>query len=306
MSGQCIGRCAASNAEPPATVQALEIQENEAGSRLDRVLCERLGLSRAEAKRLFAGGEVRRNGRRADKGDLVSRGDRIELGSELSDPSARPDPRVPFRVCYEDEAIVVVDKPAGIPAHPLRPGEIGCLANGLVARYPEMARVGYDVRQPGLVNRLDNDTSGLVLVARTAPAFARLRAMLEQGEIRKDYIALVDVPLRPQRIELAVAPSSRRRSRVEVTALGRPAVSVVARCWPHGSRYLVEVHAPKAYRRQVRVHLAAVGSPIVGDSVYGGSEAPRHYLHASRLRFLHPMTGEEIELASPLPDDWPE
>lgn len=305
MSGQCIGRCAASNPAASGHVQALEIEEREAGSRLDRVLCERLGMSRAEAKRLFAGGEVRRNGRRADKGELVARGDRIELGSELSDPRARPDPDVPFRVVFEDAHLVVVDKPSGVPSHPLRPGELGCLANGLVARYPEMAQTGYDLRQPGLVNRLDNDTSGLVLAARSDAAFSRLRAMLEQGEVNKTYLALVERPIPPQSIDLALSPSSRHRSRVEVNPLGRPAVSLVERCWPHGRYYLVSVRAPKAYRHQVRVHLAAVGAPILGDLLYGGGEGARHYLHACELRFWHPITGETVELRSDLPEDWP-
>jgi 23S rRNA pseudouridine1911/1915/1917 synthase len=288
-------------------VQALQIQENEAGSRLDRVLCERLGLSRAEAKRLFVGGEVRRNGRRADKGDLVAYGDRIELGSELSDPRARPDPSVPFEVRYEDGELVIADKPAGIPSHPLRPGELGCLANGLVARYPDMAHAGYDSRQPGLVNRLDNDTSGLVLAARSAPVFAQLRALLEAGEIDKSYLALTSQSVPPQRIELALNPSSKHRARVEVSALGRPACSVVRRCWAHGASgfFLVEVYAPRAYRHQVRAHLAAVGAPIVGDSLYGGVPGRRHYLHAAKLAFAHPITGSMLDVRSELPDDWP-
>lgn len=307
MSEQCIGRCAPSN--PGALlghVQALEIEEREAGSRLDRVLCERLGMSRAEAKRLFAGGEVRRNGRRADKGELVARGDRIELGSELSDPRARPDPDVPFTTVFEDAHLVVVDKPAGIPCHPLRPGELGCLANGLVARYPEMAHIGYDLRQPGLVNRLDNDTSGLVLAARTQDGFARLRAMLEQGEISKCYLALVERAVPAQSIDLALSPSSRHRSRVEVSPLGRPALSVIERSWPHGRYFMVQVRAPRAYRHQVRAHLAAVGAPIVGDTLYGGGEGSRHYLHASELRFWHPVSGDTIELRAEPPPDWPE
>lgn len=270
------------------------------------MLCERLGLSRAQAKRLFAGGEVRRNGRRADKGELVALGDRIELGNELSDPHARPDPDLPLSVVYDDAWLVVVDKPAGMPCHPLRPGELGCLANALVARYPEMERVGYDVRQPGLVNRLDNDTSGLVLAAKNPECFQALRAALEQGEISKRYLALTTVPLAPQVVQLALAPSSRHRARVEVSSLGRPATSEIVRSRPYGAhQHLIEVQAPRAYRHQVRVHLAALGAPIVGDTLYGGEPAPRHYLHASELRFLHPASGAPLTLRSPLPSDWP-
>jgi 23S rRNA pseudouridine1911/1915/1917 synthase len=306
MERQCIGRGAPSNPEAPTHVQALHIEEKESGSRLDRVLCERLGLSRAEAKRLFAGGEVRRNGRRADKGDLVAQGDRIELGSELSDPRARPDPHVPLLVRYEDEHLVVVDKPAGMPCHPLRPGELGSLANGLLARYPEMDQTGYDARQPGLVNRLDNDTSGLVLAARSISVFNALRAALEGGEIAKTYQALTTRPLAPQRIELALAPSSRHRSRVEVSPLGRPACSTVVACWPQGDLFLIEVRAPRAYRHQVRVHLAALGAPILGDTLYGGEPGRRHYLHASELRLLHPVTDAELHVRAELPADWPD
>jgi 23S rRNA pseudouridine1911/1915/1917 synthase len=287
-------------------VQALHILENEAGSRLDRVLCARLGLSRAEAKRLFSGGEVRRNGRRADKGDLVVTGDRIELGSELSDPRARPDPSVTLRILYEDPALVVVDKQAGIPSHPLRPGELGCLANGLLARYPEMAQTGYDLRQPGLINRLDNDTSGLVLAARDAVVFGQLRDQLERGEMRKSYLALVARWLDPQEISLPLAPSSRHRARVEVAALGRPSSSEITRCWRHGDLFLVEIEACRAYRHQVRVHLAALGAPIVGDALYGGGEGRHHYLHASSIAFVHPSTGVELLIRSELPAGWPE
>ena len=168
-----------------------------------------------------------------------------------------------------------------------------------------MAQTGYDLRQPGLVNRLDNDTSGLVLAARSPLVFSALRTSLEQGEVHKTYLALVERALPPQRIELALAPSSRHRARVEVSALGRPAVSVIERCSRHGLYWLLEVSAPKAYRHQVRVHLAALDAPIVGDGLYGGGEGRRHYLHASALCFSHPETGRPIDLRSELPADWP-
>jgi 23S rRNA pseudouridine1911/1915/1917 synthase len=286
-------------------VQQLEIHEQEAGTRLDRVLCSRLTLSRSQVKRLFEAGEVRRNGRRADKGDLVARGDRVELGAELRDSRAQPDATVALDVRYEDAYLVVVDKPPGVPSHPLRPGELGCVANGLLARYPEMAGTGYDDRQPGLVNRLDNDTSGLLLAARSPEAFVSMRRALEEGEIEKSYLALVTRPVRPQVVELALAPSPRHRARVEVNALGRPAQSTVHACRPHGELFLLEVRAGRAYRHQVRAHLAAIGAPIVGDVLYGGAFGPRHYLHASRLAFVHPMTSAPVELRSEPPSDWP-
>jgi 23S rRNA pseudouridine1911/1915/1917 synthase len=286
-------------------VQQLEIQEQEAGSRLDRVLCSRLTLSRSQVKRLFEAGEVRRNGRRADKGDLVSRGDRVDLGAELRDSSALPDPSIELDIRFEDAFLVAFDKSPGMPSHPLRAGELGCAANGLLVRYPEMAGIGYDERQPGLINRLDNDTSGLVLAARSPELFVTMRRALEDGQIEKSYLALVQCALRPQEIELALSPSPRHRSRVVINALGRPARSVVHSCRPHGSLFMVEVRASRAYRHQVRAHLAAIGAPIVGDALYGGSFSARHYLHASRLAFAHPITNAPIDLRSQPPSDWP-
>ena len=170
MDRQCIGQAAPSKRGSTHAVQQLEIQEQEEGTRLDRVLCSRLTLSRSQVKRLFEAGEVRRNGRRADKGELVARGDRVELGAELRDARALPDSSLTLNVLHEDEWLVIVDKPSGVPSHPLRPMELACLANALVARYPEMRDTGYDERQPGLVNRLDNDTSGLILAARSPEA----------------------------------------------------------------------------------------------------------------------------------------
>jgi len=286
-------------------VQQLDIQEQEIGSRLDRVLCDRLTLSRSQVKRLFEAGEVRRNGRKAGKGELVARGDRVELGAELRESTAQPDPSVRLDIRYQDDQLVIVDKPPGMPSHPLRPGEIGCAANGLLARFPEMAGTGYDDRQPGLVNRLDNDTSGLLLAARSPEMFAALRAALEAGQIEKSYLALVTRPVRPQSIELSLAPSPRHRSRVEVNALGRAAKSVVHACRGHGELFLVEVRASRAYRHQVRAHLAAIGAPILGDALYGGAFGPRHYLHAARLSFVHPVTGAAIDIRVEPPSDWP-
>jgi 23S rRNA pseudouridine1911/1915/1917 synthase len=287
-------------------VQQLEIQEQEIGTRLDRVLCNRLTLSRAQVKRLFEAGEVRRNGRRAGKGELCARGDRVELGAELADSSALPDASLGLDVRYEDTELVIVDKPPGMPSHPLRPGELGCAANALLARYPEMAGTGYDDRQPGLVNRLDNDTSGLLLAARSPEAFASLRAALESGAIEKHYLALVSEPVRAQTIELSLAPSPRHRARVEVNPLGRPALSEVLSCRAHGQLFLLEVRAGRAYRHQVRAHLAAIGTPIVGDSLYGGAFGARHYLHASKLAFTHPFSGAVIDIRSQPPSDWPQ
>jgi 23S rRNA pseudouridine1911/1915/1917 synthase len=168
-----------------------------------------------------------------------------------------------------------------------------------------MSGTGYDDRQPGLVNRLDNDTSGLLLAARSPDAFSLLRAALEAGQIEKSYLALVSRPLRPQAVELSLAPSPKHRSRVEVNPLGRTAITQVHACRPHGELFLVEVRVHRAYRHQIRAHLAAIGAPIVGDALYGGAFGARHYLHAARIALVHPFTKAPLEVRVEPPSDWP-
>lgn len=285
------------------------VEEGETGLRLDRVLCVRLSLSRTAVRRLIDADRVRLNGRRARKGELVRAGDRLEVESESEAEGAVPDGGVVVRVYYEDADVIVADKPAGMPTHPLRAGERSCLANGLIARYPEMAHVGYEPRQPGLVNRLDNDTSGLVIAARNAPAFERLRAQLAAGDIAKRYLALVTTELAPRVIDLALQPRD-QGARVQGVAPGqaggRAARTEIMSCRPFGvGTYLLELAASPAYRHQVRVHLAAIGAPIVGDALYGGAAGARHYLHAASVAFARPSDAAMVRVESPLPDDWP-
>ncbi len=279
--------------------------------RLDRALCERYGLSRAAAKRLIEQGGVRIGGRITQKGMLVSAGMQLAVELQNDDVVALPDPNMQLAVRFEDEALVVVDKPAGVPSHPLRPGELGCAANMLLARYPEMAGVGYGPREPGLVHRLDNDTSGLLIAARTQTAFAALRDALMGGLIDKSYFALVSRPIAvPRTVSLALQPSQKNSRRVEVNSdpHARPTVTEIVRCEPRGQSYLVEARASHAYRHQIRAHLAAIDAPIAGDVLYGGEPVEginRHLLHAARVRFRHPQHDQWLEIESPLPRDWP-
>jgi 23S rRNA pseudouridine1911/1915/1917 synthase len=299
-------------------VEPFRVTEAERGTRLDRLLCARWGFSRAQARRAIAEGALRVNGRPAAKGASLSVGDEVCFVGEPQQHaggvqwSCLPDPDVPCRVRYEDEQLLVVDKPAGIACHPLRSSERGCVANWLVSRYPEMSSFGYDGRQAGLVNRLDNDTSGLLLAARSPAAFEALRQDLQQGRIEKEYLALVSTPLvAPQQIELGIAPDPSGSRRV-VASTGPKAYR--ARVDIEGSEirgryWLVRIKVSTAYRHQIRVLLASIGSPIVGDTLYGGEmhEGLRqHLLHASALRLTHPVARDElVSIASPLPDHWP-
>ncbi len=275
----------------------LEVEESDAGQRLDVTLARRVpSLSRGRARALIEAGGVRVGGRLVRKGCILSVGDRItiEILPGTSDFHALPDPDLPLAVLVETDDFVVVDKPAGVPSHPLREDERGTLAGALVARYPEMREVGYSRREPGIVHRLDTDTSGVMLAARNPEAFRSLREQLQAGKIEKRYLArCVGMVAAPQVIETPIAndPRDRRKVRAcfdarEAKRLGaQPATTEVLASWPamHGS--LVEVRANRARRHQVRVHLASIGHPLLGDTLYGGPrlENPDHHL-------LHALT----------------
>jgi len=277
----------------------LEIEESEAGQRVDVLLARRVPeLSRARAKALIEDGTVRVDGRRVKKSYTVSAGDRVTLESVPGpvDFYAAPDPNLALDVLVENEGFVVVDKPAGVPSHPLKEGDLGTLAGALVARYPEMRDVGYSKREPGILHRLDNDTSGLMLAARDQATFEALRKQLQAGQIEKRYLARCQgvVPA-PIIIDTPIAndPRDRRKVRActdprEIKRLrAQPATTEVLTSTPaeHGS--LIEVRANNARRHQIRAHLASIGHPLLGDPLYGGPplEAPaRHLLHAASIK----------------------
>jgi 23S rRNA pseudouridine1911/1915/1917 synthase len=274
----------------------LEALDEDTGTRLDVVLARRVpGLSRRRAQEMLETGTIRLNGRRARKGDRIGAGDRITLAQAPvpSDFPALPDASVPITVLYEDEHVAVIDKPAGVPSHPLRPDELGTAASFVVARWPETCFVGYRAREPGIVHRLDTGTSGVLVVARETASFEALRAALEADRIDKHYLAFVDphAELREgQTIDAPLANDPRDPRRVVVGDLfddARPARTELTAVITHARSLEVEVRAPHAFRHQVRAHLAHVGAPLLGDTLYGGPFVPglaRHALHASRDR----------------------
>ncbi|NNE20550.1 MAG: RluA family pseudouridine synthase, partial [Myxococcales bacterium] len=238
-------------------------------------------LSRARAKVLIATGEVRVDGRRVKKSYALKAGDRVTLEGMPGavDFDATPDPGLALEVLLETDSYVVVDKPAGVPSHPLRAGELGTLAGALVARYPEMRGVGYRKREPGILHRLDTGTSGVMLAARDQQTFDELRRMLQAGEIEKRYLArCVGVVPAPLVIDTPIAtdPRDRRKVRVctdprEVKRLGAQSASTeVLSSTPAENGSLVELRANNARRHQIRVHLASIGHPLLGDPLYGG------------------------------------
>jgi len=291
------------------------------GTRLDKAAVELAEgkLSRAKVKRAIDAGEVRVNGRRLPKGALVAKGDRITLVGEAADAdeSALPDPAAPLNVRFESSAVVVVDKPAGQPTAPLRPGEMGTLANALLARYPELAGIGYSPREPGLIHRLDTDTSGLVVVARSAAAFDKLKGALKEGEITKHYLLVCESDGLADDGTIAFPIASHPKDQRRVLACIHPRdvmrnsprpASTAFRVRERGAKWaLVEVEVSRALRHQIRAHFAATLHPLVGDALYGGEAVEglgRHALHASRVAY---NGGGDAELAfavdSPLPPE---
>jgi 23S rRNA pseudouridine1911/1915/1917 synthase len=292
----------------------LEVSSEDAGRRVDVVLARRVpGLSRARAKRLFEDGEVRVNGKRAKKGDRVEQGDWIEIDPlpSRTDFDATADPAVEVSVVLEAPHYVVVDKPPGLPSHPLRADEIATVAGALVARYPEMRGVGYRRREPGIVHRLDNDTSGLMLAARDQSTFEALVAQLRAGRIEKRYVACCVGDVEASRVidtPIAHDPSDRKKmvavadARAVKRLRARPAFTEILRAEPIEGGSRIEVRANHARRHQVRAHLASIGHPLLGDTLYGGPRPTGdrgHLLHASHLSFDEPLTGRRITVESP-------
>jgi len=301
-------------AAPSSPVPPTEVPSSLDGERVDRVVAMLTGCSRAEASALVADGSVLVGGAAvARPSHRVRTGDVVEL---LADPVRPPqevlaDPSVEFTVLYEDDDVVVVDKPPGLVVHPGAGHKEQTLVHGLLARYPEMATVGQPER-PGLVHRLDRGTSGLLVVARTPEAHADLVGQLSDHSVERVYTALVwgqprhasgmvDAPIGRSRrdpLRMTVAEDGREartRYRVDQT-FEEPGAAALVTCWLETGR-----------THQIRVHMASVGHPVVGDDKYGGDRrgvsSHRPVLHARRLSFVHPGTGEQVEVESPFPDD---
>lgn len=288
------------------------VAEAEAeGLRLDQFLCRLVPtLGRATARRVIEAGQVRVNGRAGAAGQRLSAGDVLDLAPELElagEPiAALPDPAVPLILRHEDAWLLCADKPAGMPSHPLRPGELGTLASALLARFPELAAVGYSPREPGIVHRLDTDTSGLMLAARDAETFALLRGQLDRAELDKRYLALCAGRVGRAATHTAHLSARGPRVRVESAAFGssEPIVTEILETERAGDFTLVTVRVHRARRHQIRAHLAQLGHPIAGDALYGGPPLPglaRHFLHAEEIHFTHPRTRAALSLLSPLP-----
>jgi 23S rRNA pseudouridine1911/1915/1917 synthase len=277
------------------------------GARLDRFVAEKCPeLTRTRAQKLIADGFITVNGRGAKPSLKLDSGDRVDIIV----PSAPPSPLMPeaiaLNVVYEDEDLLVVDKPPGLTVHPTPGHPDHTLLNALLARVPHLARMGDSLR-PGIVHRLDKDTSGLMIVAKNQVAQMNLIEQFRTRSVVKVYLVLVKGHLVPEKgiIDAAIGRDVRNRKRMAVVREGRPARTQYQVIKYINDCTLLEIVPETGRTHQIRVHLAAIGYPVVGDSVYGVKSPylSRQFLHACRLGFKLPSSGEYVEFKSELPPD---
>ena len=288
-----------------AAVHSLVVPAAAAGRRLDRFVADAApNLSRSRAARLIQAHHVLVNDELRDPDYRVSTGDHVRVAVAETGGTLSPDPR-PLRVLLETPDLAVVDKPAGLVMHPGAADEPGTLAHRLVARYPELAHVG-NPRRPGIVHRLDRDTSGVVLIARTAAAYHAFQRSFEQRLVKKQYLAAVHgrPPVAVAQIEAPIGRHPTRRTHMAVTRSGRAAQTSYAVLATSGRTALLDVRPHTGRTHQIRVHLASIGHPILGDPRYGPrpSLANRLLLHAWTIEFTDP-SGAQWRVAAAPPDD---
>lgn len=295
--------------------------ESAVTDRLDVWLAARVpSLSRSRVAQLIGEGRVTLNGRRPRKSDRPEAGDVIEVTIPPPEPSALEPEPIELDIAWEDADLLVVDKPAGLVVHPAPGHASGTLVNALLHHVADLRGIG-GVRRPGIVHRLDKDTSGLILVAKTEAAHRHLSGALKRREIRRTYLAAAWGHLRTEdlTIEAPIGRSPSNRRRMAVIAGGRPAVTHLRRLERWRAADLLEARLETGRTHQIRVHLASIGHSVVGDRDYGGggergvsgpgrtwakelsARVRRQFLHAAELVFRHPTTGEELRIRSPLP-----
>jgi 23S rRNA pseudouridine1911/1915/1917 synthase len=284
-----------------------QLQADTSGERLDRFVgghCP--GLSRTHAQKLIADGLVTVNGEAAKAGLKLNAGDNVKVVVPPEAPSSLAPEAIPLNVIYEDADLLVVDKPPGLTVHPA-PGHPGhTLVNAVLALYPALPEGG-DALRPGIVHRLDKDTSGLILVAKNRAAQADLAGQFKSRTVDKYYLVLVKGHLTPEEgvIEAAIGRDPANRQRMAVVSRGREARTAYRVVRYVGGCSLLEIKPETGRTHQIRVHLAAIGYPVVGDAAYGvrSPHLSRQFLHASRINFRLPSGGERVEFESPLPPD---
>jgi 23S rRNA pseudouridine1911/1915/1917 synthase len=280
-----------------------------AGERVDRAVALLTGWSRADVQVLLGRGAIVIDGQAVSKSHKLVEGSVIEV---LEEPAVGAPPEaeaaVEIDVRYADDDVIVVAKPAGLVVHPGAGHAGGTLVNGLLARFPDVAAIG-DPFRPGIVHRLDRDTSGLLVVARSVRAYDSLVEQISTRSVDRRYVALVWGRLSSPRgvIDAPIGRSTARRTRMAVRESGKVARTEyeVRNVYVEPECSLLDCRLETGRTHQIRVHLSAIGHPVVGDATYGGSRVSirldRPFLHATHLAFDHPATGERLAFDDPLP-----
>jgi 23S rRNA pseudouridine1911/1915/1917 synthase len=287
-------------------LQQWTVSNADGMQRLDAFVAARLRtVPRREIVEWIAAGRVQVNGRPTLKGTQLRPGDVVTVTAPIK---LQPIPHLPIRILSSDDTIVVLDKPSGVPSIALRHDETGTGANFLLAYFPETADVSTKALEAGIVHRLDTATSGLLLAARTSPAYANLRTQFTTHTVIKQYVALVEGRIEKQGTRYShLTPTGLHGQRmrevpVEHGQAARTGYVPIAQ-FPRHTLLHITIHT--GVRHQIRAHLAALGHPIVGDAVYGKPMGDtRLCLHAEMLSFLHPQTGAPVQFTCPLPEDF--
>ena len=307
------------NARQAATAE-FEVEPEGAGLRVDVFVAGRLDLSRTRVQRLLAEDRVRLDGRLPRKSEVVEPGQRVAVNLPEPEPLAAAAQAIPIDIVYQDRDIVVVDKPAGMVVHPAPGHPDGTLVNALLHHVHDLSGIGGALR-PGIVHRLDRETSGLMVVAKNDSAHRTLSEALGRHHVRRRYQAAVWGHLSESHLEIdaPIGRDPKERRRMAVVKEGRRAVTRARVRERWRSAELLDVALETGRTHQIRVHFAHVGHPIVGDVVYGASRergmdgpdrrwalklarrVPRQFLHATELMIDHPRTGRRHHFSSPLP-----
>ncbi len=280
---------------------------DEPGIRLDKYVCQKCSeLSRTYVQKLIGDGHITVNDRMVKAGLKLNIGDRLTVTIPSTTPSALSPEAIPLNIIYEDDDLLVIDKPAGLAIHPAPGHPSHTLVNAILSHLPTLPDTDDSLR-PGIVHRLDKDTSGVMLVAKNRQAQANLIDQFKTHSVVKAYLVLVKGHLTPESgvIEAPIGRDPQNRKRMAVVTKGREARTQYNVVKYAGDYTLLEVKPETGRTHQIRVHLSAIGYPVVGDKVYGvkSPNLSRQFLHASRLGFKLPSTGEYVEFESELPSD---
>lgn len=308
------------NDQPVPEALTVNVAESDVGMRVDAFLAAKIdGWSRARLQRLIEDGEILINGKTAKVSYKIQQGDQIEVDLIHSPLESFTPENIPLSIVFEDDELMVVNKPAGLVVHPAAGVQSGTLANALAYHFENLSTRGGATR-PGIVHRLDKGTSGLMVVAKTETAHEHLADQFRAREIFKSYLALVHgiVKADAGRIEQPIARDPHNRTRMAIIRAGRGAVSLFKVRRRYDAFSLLDVEIKTGRTHQIRVHLASIKHPVVGDEVYGGGrdnnvrnvamrnqirKVGRQFLHAEQLGFTHPKTKERLRFTAGIPDE---